>query len=118
MAKQRLLPADTPLPLPSGKNVQVIAPLSAAKALAYGVPAGVHLPTTIDPLADTKSGITPAAYAQLRAGVTPIVEEIDPRDELLAQAEAEIAALKEQIAALEAKPAITTRSKRSKDDGK
>lgn len=125
MAKpKRLLPADQPLPLPGGKKVQLIAPLSDAKALAHGVPAHVTLASTIDPLADTKSGITLAAYAQLRAGITPVEEVTDPKDEqLLVQAAqigiqaAQIAALQEQIAALQAKSAPAIR-KRSKDDGK
>lgn len=115
--KQRLLPFDTPLPLPGGKKIQLIAPLSEAKALAHGVPAGVPLANTIDPLAATKSGITRAAYAQLRAGITPVVEIEDPKDELLAEQAAEIAALKQRLAAAEAKKTLPAR-KRSKDDGK
>lgn len=100
--KERILPLDKPLPLPNASKVQVVKPLGEAKALAHGVPPGTSVVAGVDPLAETKSGVTPAAYAQMRAGVVPVVETIDPRDEQLAANAAEIEALKKRISSLEA----------------
>lgn len=99
--KERVLPLDKPIPLPKGE-VTVVKPLGEAKALAFGVPVGTSIVSDKDPLADTKSGVTPAAYAQMRAGVIPVVEEIDPRDEQLAANARTIEELKVRISKLEA----------------
>lgn len=101
--KERILPLDQPIPLPKGDKVQVVKPLGEAKALAFGVPVGTSIIADKDPLAETKSGMTPAAYAQARAGVIGVPEVIDENDEKLAAQASEIEKLKARIADLEAK---------------